>query len=144
MSPFWRRYALHEARPLDMEAMRDASALFLGEHDWTAFSAAQSDVESRVRTVIQLDISEFIDQRSRARLIEIRAGGEGFLRYMVRSIAGSLLAVGRREIGKEELSAAIETGQRFPAIVTAPAHGLTLVSVDYDERNSKALREVSG
>jgi tRNA pseudouridine38-40 synthase len=144
MSPFWRLYALHEARPLDVEAMRDASALFLGEHDWTAFSAAQSDVESRVRNVRQLDVSEVIDQRSRARLIEIRACGEGFLRYMVRSIAGSLLAVGRREIGERELSAAIKTGERFPAIVTAPAHGLTLVSVDYDGKDSKAITGVSG
>ncbi len=41
ISPFWARYAHHEARPLDVNRMNDAARLFLGEHDWTAFSAAQ-------------------------------------------------------------------------------------------------------
>src|SRR5690349_12217791 len=58
MSPFWSRYAQHEARPLDLTLMRRAGELFLGRHDWTAFSAAQSDVEDRVRTITRLDVSE--------------------------------------------------------------------------------------
>src|SRR3982074_3580528 len=44
-SPFWRRYAHHEARPLDLEGMNRCAGLLLGQHDWTAFSAAQSDAE---------------------------------------------------------------------------------------------------
>src|SRR6185369_7077030 len=51
MSPFWSRYAHHEGRPLDLAQMQSAAELFLGRHDWTAFSAAQSDVEDRIRTV---------------------------------------------------------------------------------------------
>ena len=51
MSPFWSRYAHHDARRLDLEAMQRAAESFLGKHDWTAFSAAQSDVEDRVRTI---------------------------------------------------------------------------------------------
>ncbi len=130
-SPFWERYAAHEARALDLEAMRSAARLFLGEHDWTAFSAAQSDVKSRVRTVTRLEVGERYSRRGRGRLVEITAGAEGFLRYMVRSIAGTLLAVGRAEIGEAEIARAIRTGGRPHAVATAPASGLTLVEVVY-------------
>lgn len=130
-SPFWSRYALHESRPLDTQRMRAASQLFLGEHDWTAFSAAQSDVKTRVRRVTALEVSERTTARGRGRLVEIRASAEGFLRYMVRSIAGTLLATGRGETDDDLIRRAIETGERPHAVVTAPAHGLTLVEVHY-------------
>src|SRR6476646_4041133 len=89
LSPFWSRYAQHEARTLDIEKMRAAGELFLGRHDWTAFSAAQSDVEDRVRTIAELEVSKRFDARSRSTLIEIKVSAAGFLRYMVRSIAGA-------------------------------------------------------
>ena len=130
-SPFWSRYALHESRPLDAGRMREAARLFLGEHDWTAFSAAQSDVKTRVRKVTALEVTQRTSARGRGRLVEIRAGAEGFLRYMVRSIAGTLLAAGRGEIDDDLIRRAIETGERPHAVVTAPAHGLTLVEVHY-------------
>lgn len=132
MSPFWHRYALLEARPLDLERMRDAAQLFVGEHDWTAFSAAQAEAESRVRRVTRMDVTSGWDERARAPLIEIHASAEGFLRYMVRSIAGSLLAVARGEMELEAIRRAILTGDRKLVAATAPAHGLTLLSVQYD------------
>jgi tRNA pseudouridine38-40 synthase len=127
VSPFWVRYAHHDARPLNIQAMIEAAELFLGEHDWTAFSAAQSEVEDRVRTITELNVREMNDDK----LIEIEAIGNGFLRYMVRSIAGTLMAAGRGELNKREIQAAIESGVRPKQAVTAPAHGLTLVSVNY-------------
>ena len=130
-SPFWTRYALHESRTLDLGRMRAAARLFVGEHDWTAFSAAQSDVKSRVRRVTALEVCERASARGRGRLVEIRASAEGFLRYMVRSIAGTLLAAGRGEIDDELIRRAIETGERPHAVATAPAHGLTLLEVHY-------------
>jgi tRNA pseudouridine38-40 synthase len=51
MSPFWSRYAIQETRSIDFDRMRQCAALFVGEHDWTAFSAAQSEADSRVRTI---------------------------------------------------------------------------------------------
>jgi tRNA pseudouridine38-40 synthase len=132
ISPFWHRYALAEARPLDLERMREAARLFVGEHDWTAFSAAQSDAESRVRRVTALEVLSRRDERGQGRMVEIRASAEGFLRYMVRSIAGGLLAVGRHELELEAIEHAIRTGTRCAAVATAPAHGLTLLSVQYD------------
>lgn len=132
ISPFWCRYAHHDARPLDLEVMKDTGKVLCGEHDWTAFSAAQSDVEDRVRTVTQVEISERCDERSHGSLIEIRVSANGFLRYMVRAIAGTLMAVGRGELDRAAINEALRTGSRPTAAVTAPACGLTLVSVRYE------------
>ena len=63
--------------------MRSCSKLFLGEHDWTAFSAAQSDVESRVRNVNTCKISDGWDARGHCHLVEFTVSANGFLRYMV-------------------------------------------------------------
>ena len=131
MSPFWRKYALHEARELNIERMVQSSKLFLGEHDWTAFSAAQSDAESRVRTVTRLEVVPRSASRSCGDLVEFTISANGFLRYMVRSIVGTLLAVGRNEIDQGTVKRAIIEGDRSLAGVTAPAHGLTLVKVEY-------------
>lgn len=132
VSPFWYRYAHAEARPLELALMREAAQMFVGEHDWTAFSAAQSDAQSRVRRVMAVEVWARWDERGQGRMIEIRATASGFLRYMVRSMAGSLLAVGRGEMELETITRAIETGDRALAGATAPAHGLTLLSVQYD------------
>ena len=132
VSPFWLRYAHHESRPLDLGAMRRAAAALVGEHDWTAFSAAQSDVKTRVRELTSLDITESHSRRGRGRLVQIGVSAEGFLRYMVRTIAGALLAVGRGEADAEAVRRAVETGERPHAFATAPAHGLTLVEVRYE------------
>ena len=132
ISPFWWRYAHHDARALDRESMKEAGELFCGEHDWTAFSAAQSDVQDRVRTVTQVAINERRDDRSHGSLIEIRVSANGFLRYMVRAMAGTLMAVGRGELDRAAISAALKTGARPAAAVTAPACGLTLLSVRYE------------
>ena len=131
MSPFWNRYALHEARLLDVERMQRAARLFLGEHDWTAFSSAQADASSRVRTITELEVTAQEAERARGTMIEILATADGFLRYMVRSIAGTLIASGRGEIDEETILRAIGGGDRSLVAATAPAHGLTLVRVHY-------------
>jgi len=131
LSPFWARYTHQESRPLDLEVMKRSSDLFLGEHDWTGFSSAQTEAESKVRTVTRCAIQERYDDRARARMIEITMSANGFLRYMVRSIAGTLMAVGRGEIDEQTVLAAIETGDRSIVGPTAPANGLTLLEVKY-------------
>ncbi len=132
MSPFWSRYALADARALDLEHMRSCASSFLGEHDWTAFSAAQTEAGSRVRTISSLEIDSGWDARGRCHLIRMTVTADGFLRYMVRSIAGTLLAAGRGEIDGATIARAIREGERELAGATAPAHGLTLKSVKYD------------
>ena len=133
LSPFWLHYAHHEARALDQNCMRQSAKLFVGEHDWTAFSSAQSDAETRVRAITGCKVGERNDERARARIIEITVSAEGFLRYMVRSIAGTLLAVGRGEMSDEQVRQAIDSGERSLVAATAPACGLTLVSVEYPD-----------
>jgi tRNA pseudouridine38-40 synthase len=132
MSPFWSRFAHQEARPVDLDRMRECAQLFVGEHDWSAFSAADSDAESRVRTITQLGISAGWDGRGLCHLIEFTPTADGFLRYMVRSIVGTLLAVGRGEIDFDTVRRAIAEGNRDLAGPTAPACGLALLRVQYD------------
>ena len=132
MSPFWTRYAHQEARLLDLAQMRRVAGVFIGEHDWTAFSAAQTDAESRIRHLTQLEISPGWNDRGHCNLIEFTVTANGFLRYMVRSIVGTLLAAGRGEIDEETAWRALQEGDRNLAGPTAPACGLTLKSVQYD------------
>ncbi len=133
ISPFWLRYAHHEARALNLELMQDIAKLFPGAHDWTAFSSAQSDSETKTRTITDLTIIGRRHEPTRCCLIEIEMSADGFLRYMVRSIAGSLLAAGRGEMDAEDIRRAISDGDRSLVGATAPACGLTLVSVRYEE-----------
>jgi tRNA pseudouridine38-40 synthase len=132
MSPFWRRFAHHEQRPLDLARMTQAARLFLGEHDWTAFSSAQADGESRIRTILDFSIESRWDERASANILEFRIAANGFLRYMVRSLIGTLIEVGRGEKDSDTIQTAIVSGDRSLAGKTAPAHGLTLQRVDYD------------
>ena len=132
VSPFWARYAHHEARPLDIGRMNETARLFLGEHDWTAFSAARSDVEHRIRTVTEFRVESYWDARANASIIEFRISANGFLRYMVRSIVGTMLEVGRGEKDSDTIQTAIINLDRDLAGKTAPAHGLTLLKVDYE------------
>ena len=132
VSPFWRRYAHHEARSLDLERMSAAAELFLGEHDWSAFSSAQSDSETKTRTITGLTIIGRWDERARGPIVEIQVSADGFLRYMVRSIAGTLLALGRGEMDGPHIQRAIKEGDRSLIGATAPACGLTLLSVRYE------------
>jgi tRNA pseudouridine38-40 synthase len=131
LSPFWARYAVLESRPLNLTRMQEAAQAFLGTHDWTAFSAASAEAENRVREITQLTIETRWDARASAAFFDITVSAEGFLRYMVRSIVGTLLEVGREEKSVETVQEAILIGNRFLAGATAPAQGLTLLKVDY-------------
>lgn len=132
MSPFWRRFAHFESKPLDVGRMSEAARLFLGEHDWTAFSSARSDGDSRVRTILDMTVDSDWDDMAQGVMIEIRATATGFLRYMVRSIVGTLIEVGRGEKDFDTIQTAIITCDRSLAGKTAPSQGLTLLQVDYD------------
>ena len=131
LSPFLLRYAHHDARHFDLKLMTDCARLFLGTHDWTAFSSAQSDSANKTRTVTGLTIISRRDERAGCNVIEMTVSADGFLRYMVRSIAGTLMAAGRGELDNELVLRAINEGDRSLAGATAPACGLTLLSVRY-------------
>ena len=133
VSPFVRRYAWHVAEQLDVSAMDRASAAFVGQHDFAAFQAVGSDVETTVRTIseVTLGARPLPGVESTDGLTSVDVIGDGFLRHMVRIMVGTLVAIGRGQRPVNAISDVIRSGERESAGVTAPAHGLFLVNVDY-------------
>ena len=108
--------------------MGQAASELLGTHDFACFQAAGSDVVSTVRELRQLEVAG----QSGAE-IEFWVEGSGFLRHMVRNLVGTLLEVGRGRRDPGSMAGLLASRDRRQAGPTAPAKGLTLVSVEYGE-----------
>jgi tRNA pseudouridine38-40 synthase len=126
VGPFDFRYALHWPSPLDLRAMRRAAALFARRADFTAFAS------NRERNPVRVVRRSAIRKRGAELVYTIEA--EGFLRYMVRTIVGTLLEVGRGKIAPEDIEDIFRRKERLLAGATAPAKGLCLVRVGYSSR----------
>jgi tRNA pseudouridine38-40 synthase len=122
-SPFDFRYALHWPYPLDLRAMRAAAPLFIRRADFTAFSSNRE--RHPVRTVRRSEIHKKGDE------LVYTIEAQGFLRYMVRTVVGTLLEVGRGKLAMEDIEGIFRRKDRTLAGATAPAKGLCLVRVDY-------------
>lgn len=107
----------HVPQPLDAGRMREAAQALAGHHDFALFTVAGPEVSSTERTITSIDVI----REGAAIVIPVTA--DGFLRYMVRRIAGSLIEIGRGKLQPD----AIWTEARW----TAPAKGLTLWEVGY-------------
>ncbi len=136
--PALRRVAWHVPQRLSVTAMREAAQLFVGEHDFAAFQAQGSAVRSTVRRIFAatLDADAALPGwcgagDDRGRLLCFEVSGSGFLRHMVRAVAGTLVQVGRGRLGPDDVSRALASGLRSAAGPTAPAHGLHLWRVHY-------------
>jgi tRNA pseudouridine38-40 synthase len=125
VSPFAYRYVHHCRADLDITEMQSGAAALVGEHDFSAFTVADSESGDAVRTVTCLDIERHACE------ISIVVTGTGFLRYMVRTMVGTLIDVGRGKLSAESVRRILESRDRSNAGASAPANGLTLVSVDY-------------
>jgi tRNA pseudouridine38-40 synthase len=117
----------HLRGPLDVEAMAAAAALLVGRHDWTTFCAASEPAADRTRTIREARLCR------REPFVELELLGEGFLRGMVRGIAGALAEVGRGRQVPGWVGEVLAARDRGLAARTAPAAGLTLVEVLYDQ-----------
>lgn len=124
--PTARKDTFHYYYPLDVDKMRAAAGYLVGQHDFTSFSSVKAQVKSRVRTVYYCRVSKEND------IITIEICGSGFLYNMVRIIAGTLIKVGAGEIAPEEMLTILNGRNRELAGPTAPAHGLTMVGIQYD------------
>ncbi len=124
-SPRHHRDSWHHKIPLDVSAMREAAAVFVGEHDFRAFRSSHCDRRSTVRTIRACDVWR------QGALITCEIEGTAFLRNMVRIMVGTLTACGRGKIDADGVRRLLAAGDRAQAGVTAPAHGLTLVRVVY-------------
>lgn len=128
VSPFLYRYAWHITQPLDVDAMRSGSTRLTGPHDFAAFQGASATVRSTTRTIRTI---EWEDGSGYALPLVMRLEGDGFLRYMVRNIVGTLVEVGAGRWPPSRVSDVLAARDRTQAGPTAPAHGLFLVRVQY-------------
>lgn len=124
---FQRKYIYGLGRPLDVQAMQQASRYFLGEHDFKSFCANKRMKKSTVRI---LKAIEFEEEGSR---LFIRYTGNGFLHHMVRILTGTLIEVGEGKKNPEAMKGILEAKDRSAAGYTAPAEGLFLEKVSYKE-----------
>jgi tRNA pseudouridine38-40 synthase len=114
----------HVAQPIDAVLMHDVAQVLAGEHDFRAFTVAAPEVSSTTRTIRSISVKREGD------VVSITVSADGFLRYMVRRIAGSLIEIGRGKLERAALQRSLEP-EFQSARWTAPAKGLTLVEVAY-------------
>lgn len=124
-SALWHQRAFWTHRSLSLAPMREAAAALIGRHDFTSFRALACQAKSPVRTLHYLDLSE------RGDLLVLSVGADGFLHHMVRNLVGVLLAIGRGERPADWAAELLALRDRARGGITAPAHGLYLLRVDY-------------
>jgi tRNA pseudouridine38-40 synthase len=122
-----RRHVWWLPTPLDADAMNEGARYLLGKHDFTTFRAASCQSKSPIKTLDRLDVARFGDA------IEIRASARSFLHHQVRSMAGTLRLVGEGKWRPQDVGRALAARDRAACGPVAPAHGLYLVAVDYNE-----------
>jgi tRNA pseudouridine38-40 synthase len=123
------RYVWHIRQKLQIGTMRAAAIHVVGRHDFKAFEGTGSPRTSTVRTVFRAQL----DQGAKDGLV-FEIEGDGFLRYMVRNIVGTLVEVGRGKITPSDFKSILESKDRTRAGATAPPQGLFLVAVDYEKK----------
>jgi len=121
-----RKYCWFIPHPLDLTAIKQAAGYLIGRYDFSCFCATGSSVKDRTRTVKSVGIIKGDDG-----LLEITIEAQGFLRYMVRNIVGTLVEIGRGKRKPSEMKEIIDSRDRNIAGITAPACGLYLKEVKY-------------
>lgn len=126
--PFERRYVCHRPYPLDWDQFARAADVFVGEHDFTAFSAAdERDAKglSKVRRIYSAEVRQEGDR------VWVRFRGSGFLKHMVRNLIGTMLDSGKGHYDNNGIREIIASKDRSRSGSTAPPEGLFLVNVEY-------------
>jgi len=142
-----RHMEWHLGRRLEMDAMREASEMFVGTHDFGSFRASDCQARTSARTITKmelcavaapvgptadagrLDAVEPGANRPGPDVLEAHVHGTAFLKNMVRIMVGTVVEVGLSRRPPESIRALLATPDRTRAGMTAPAHGLTLVEV---------------
>lgn len=130
--PLKERYSVRIEGAPSLAILQQKAKLFEGEHDFKAFCASGSSVKTTVREVYQVRVEEGESHGSRD--IRVYVTGNGFLYNMVRTMTGELLDLSLGKRTQESLFTAYKTGERNLLGKTMPAKGLTLVHVEYEEK----------
>ncbi len=129
-----RLYSHHVKSALDCRRMQNCLNTLLGTHDFSSFENTGTRDKSittgrgAVRTIYAANLFEEAGNK-----IILEFVGDGFLKNMVRNLAGSIIDAGKGKITEEEFKAILQAKDRTKARETAPAHGLTLVEVFYNK-----------
>ncbi len=137
-SVFQRRYIYTVGEKLDVGKMKQASKLLVGTHDFKGFSSVKNKKKSTIRTLKDMDFE------TKGDCLTIRVKGDGFLYNMVRILVGTLIEAGQGKRSLESVEEVLRAGDRQTAGFTAPARGLFLVSVAYDQAIFKAAPVSAG
>jgi tRNA pseudouridine38-40 synthase len=150
-SPFLAPFVWDCRWPLDLEPMQQAAALLLGAHDFTSLAASdperfmrdsEDDASDNTTHAVKVNPVKTITQsewiRGEDRLLLYRITGSGFLHHMVRNIVGTLVEIGRGSLAVADLDPILAARDRTAAGPTAPARGLFLVEVHYDDQTPNA------
>lgn len=113
--------------PLDVEKMQEAARYLVGTHDFKSFCSIHTQAQETVREVYSCQVTK------QDEVITIRITGAGFLYNMVRIIAGTLIQVGSGAVEPGELPSILKACDRSAAGPTAPAHGLTMIGIQWEE-----------
>jgi tRNA pseudouridine38-40 synthase len=137
VDPLTRRHVLAWPRPLDVDAMNDASAALLGEHDFASFCRRREGATT-IRTLLELGWARDDDG-----LVVATVRADAFCHSMVRSLVGCLLAIGEGRRPAPWAGEILQAAVRDPAVTVVQAHGLTLEEVCFppdDELAARATR----
>jgi tRNA pseudouridine38-40 synthase len=135
-SPFERGRALHWSRALDRAALDACASKLPGRHDFTAFTPTQTDHVRFERHVLRAGWAE-----EPAGVLALWIEADTFMRHMVRTLVGTMLAVAGGRMDLRSFGALLDGGRRSEAADTAPAHGLYLESVRYKAATILSGRE---
>lgn len=127
-NPLERNYVFQYNYKLDIKNMQEAIKVFIGTHDFRAFVTDNKEKENCIRTITFATVTE------ENKKIVITFRGDGFLRYQVRNMVGILIRVGENKISKEDVEKILKSKDRTTSGKTAPAVGLYLTEVTYNDK----------
>lgn len=130
--PEYRNYSILFYGILDLEQMNRAAGYLIGEHDFASFCSVGAQVQTTVRTIYAAGFEK------QGECLKFRITGNGFLYNMVRIIVGTLLEVGKGRLRPEDLEKILMAKSRDAAGPTAPAKGLKLLEILFEEETEEA------
>ena len=130
LSPFTKNKSWHIVQDLDVDIMKHAADVLIGEHDFSAFRSSNCSSPNTVKNIRDISINNLYAQNS---ILQIEIEANSFLQHMVRIITGTLVEAAQARIKHADIKKALNNGDRNLAGCTAPAHGLYSLKVIYPE-----------